>query len=250
MTPERVDKLLANAGYGSRREITAAIKKGQLLLDGAVCRQPDYKLVPQQTHICFCGQEVCVKTQWYLMLNKPAGVITATKDAQQQTVIDLLPQHLRKIVFAVGRLDKDTRGLLLLTTDGTFDHALMSPRGHVPKVYRAWYTGVLAEDAQTRFAQGLTLRDGTICRPADLQHLAPDCVQITLTEGKYHQVKRMLQAIGGQVTQLCRTQIGSLQLDAQLEEGHFRELTQAEREDLLKQAQQRKKAAEYTDSML
>lgn len=234
MALERLDKLLSNAGYGSRREIAAIARSGGILVNGEVCRAPERKLDSDSDCIIVSGQRAQVQRQYYFMLNKPAGVITATRDNFQRTVIDLLPAQLQRIgLFAVGRLDKDTEGLLLLTTDGAFNHALMSPRGHTPKVYEARFEGTLRADAKSLFAQGIALDDGTHCKPALLEQANDGQIRITLYEGKFHQVKRMVSAIGGRVTALRRISIGTLQLDASLESGEFRALSVREYQDLL-----------------
>ena len=162
------------------------------------------------------------------MLNKPAGVITASRDERHETVLDLFPAGERRGLFAVGRLDKDTEGLLIVTDDGALSHALMSPARHVSKVYEAVVEGTLARDAAERFQKGLTLRDGTECLPARLEILSEGAetrVRVTLREGKYHQVKRMVAAVGGTVVQLRRVQLGGLLLDPNLPAGAFRELS-------------------------
>lgn len=167
------------------------------------------------------------------MLNKPAGVLSATQDAQQKTVLDLFPTCERKGLAPVGRLDKDTEGLLLLTDDGALNHALTAPRRHVAKRYRALISGTLADDAPERFAQGVVLADGTVCRPAELQIgvSRPDGqteVFVVLWEGKYHQVKRMVAAVGGRVEYLERLSVGPLTLDTTLARGQYRALTETE----------------------
>ena len=175
------------------------------------------------------------RAQRYYMLNKPMGVITASRDERHDTVLELFPAELRRGLFAVGRLDKDTEGLLLITDDGALSHALMSPNRHVEKEYEAVVDGALAADAVLRFEQGMTLRDGTECKPAKLEILETEPelrVRVTLKEGKYHQVKRMIAAVGGTVTALKRLRLGGLWLDKTLAPGEFRELTQEELEKL------------------
>lgn len=233
MAQQRLDKMLANLGWGSRREIAALARSGKITVNGESCKSPDCKVDPQADLITVAGESVRYQTHFYLMLHKPAGVITATQDHFQQTVLSLLPARLQKIgLFPVGRLDKDTEGLLLLTTDGDFSHALTAPRRHVDKVYCAEVAGKLFPDASRRFRQGLTLEDGTACRPAEMEVLAETdgfaTVQITLREGKFHQVKRMVHAVGGEVVRLRRLSIGPLQLDRSLPPGGYRELTEGE----------------------
>ena len=178
------------------------------------------------------GETVSGERLVYLMLHKPAGLVSATEDPRQPTVLELLPQHLRRVgLFPAGRLDKDTEGLLLITDDGALSHALMSPNRHVEKEYEAVVDGALAADAVLRFEQGMTLRDGTECKSAKLEILETEPelrVHVTLKEGKYHQVKRMIAAVGGTVTALKRLRLGGLWLDKTLTPGEFRELTQEE----------------------
>lgn len=236
--PQRLDKLLSSLGYGSRKEITTLAKQGQIAVDGICCKDAACKVNPQTAVITVRGEMVQWQENYYFMLHKPAGYVTATQDNFQKTVLDLLPERLQKIgLFPVGRLDKDTEGLLLLTTDGAFSHALMSPRHHVDKVYRATVRGTMQEDAVQQFAQGITLEDGTVCKPAKLVLLqaeeALQTVEITLQEGKFHQVKRMVKAVGGEVTALRRISIGSLTLDETLPAGAYRPLHDQEVQALI-----------------
>ena len=227
----RLDKLLAHLNCGSRKEVQAMIRAGRVQVNGAVERDPAAKVDSDSAQVMLDGQAQMYQAQRYYMLNKPAGVITASRDARHETVLDLFPEDIRRGLFAVGRLDKDTEGLLIVTDDGALSHALMSPSRHVYKVYEATVEGELTPDAEARFEKGLTLKDGTVCLPARLERLAGDDAQrvrVTLREGKYHQVKRMIAAVGGVVVQLRRVQLGSLQLDSALKEGEFRALTDQE----------------------
>ncbi|MDO5141485.1 MAG: pseudouridine synthase [Eubacteriales bacterium] len=231
MPQMRLDKLLTHLNCGSRKEVQALIRAGRVLVDGAALRDPAAKVDPDAAQVALDGQVQHYRAQRYYMLNKPAGVITASRDLRHDTVLDLFPEGERRGLFAVGRLDKDTEGLLLVTDDGALSHALMSPTRHVSKVYEATVEGTLAADAAARFAAGLTLRDGTVCRPATLavMQTAPALrVRVTLQEGKYHQVKRMVAAVGGTVVALRRIALGGLTLDPALAPGAFRELTAAE----------------------
>lgn len=224
----RLDKLLTHLNCGSRKEVQAMIRAGRVAVDGTAERDPAAKLDPDTASVSLDGQVQRYRAQRYYMLNKPAGVITASRDARHDTVLDLFPEAERRGLFAVGRLDKDTEGLLLVTDDGALSHALMSPNRHVSKVYEAAVEGELAADAAERFRQGLVLKDGTVCRPARLETLSglPNVrVRITLREGKYHQVKRMVAAVGGVVVALKRVQLGGVSLDPALAPGAFRELT-------------------------
>lgn len=227
----RLDKLLAHLNCGSRKEVQAMIRAGRVQINGAVERDPAAKVDSDTAQVMLDGQAQQYQAQRYYMLNKPAGVITASRDARHDTVLDLFPEDIRRGLFAVGRLDKDTEGLLIVTDDGALSHALMSPSRHVYKVYEATVEGELAPDAEARFEKGLTLKDGTVCLPARLERLAGDDAQhvrVTLREGKYHQVKRMIAAVGGVVVQLRRVQLGGLLLDPALKEGEFRALTDQE----------------------
>ena len=227
----RLDKLLAHLNCGSRKEVQAMIRAGRVQVDGATERDPAAKVESDTAQVVLDGQPQQYQAQRYYMLNKPAGVITASRDARHSTVLDLFPEEIRRGLFAVGRLDKDTEGLLIVTDDGALSHALMSPSRHVEKVYEATVEGELLPDAEIRFEKGLTLKDGTVCLPARLERLTGDGAQrvrVILREGKYHQVKRMIAAVGGVVVQLRRVQLGGLRLDPALAEGAFRALTDQE----------------------
>lgn len=231
----RLDKLLSHLNCGSRKEVQAMIRAGRVCVDGAAETDPAAKVDPDAALIALDGQVQRYRAQRYYMLNKPAGVITASRDERHGTVLDLFPEEERRGLFAVGRLDKDTEGLLIVTDDGALSHALMSPVRHVAKVYEAVIEGELARDAAERFRQGLTLRDGTVCLPARLDILPGDGetrVRVTLREGKYHQVKRMVAAVGATVVRLRRVKLGGLVLDPALPAGAFRELTEQELEQL------------------
>ena len=235
MARMRLDKLLAHLNCGSRKEVQAMIRAGRVCVDGAAETDPAAKVDPDAALIALDGQVQRYRAQRYYMLNKPAGVITASRDERHGTVLDLFPEEERRGLFAVGRLDKDTEGLLIVTDDGALSHALMSPARHVAKVYEAVIEGELARYAAERFRQGLTLRDGTVCLPARLDILPGDGetrVRVTLREGKYHQVKRMVAAVGATVVRLRRVKLGGLVLDPALPAGAFRELTEQELEQL------------------
>ena len=235
MARMRLDKLLAHLNCGSRKEVQAMIRAGRVCVDGAAETDPAAKVDTDAALIALDGQVQRYRAQRYYMLNKPAGVITASRDERHSTVLDLFPEEERRGLFAVGRLDKDTEGLLIVTDDGALSHALMSPARHVAKVYEAVIEGELARDAAERFRQGLTLRDGTVCLPARLDILPGDGetrVRVTLREGKYHQVKRMVAAVGATVVRLRRVKLGGLVLDPALPAGAFRELTEQELEQL------------------
>ena len=225
----RLDKLIADSGIASRAEAKRLIKTGRVSVDGSASVSAEDKYDPDNAVICVDGEPLNYARFRYLMLHKPAGVLSATEDRTQQTVLDLLPEQLRRQgLFPVGRLDKDTTGLLLLTNDGAFAHAITSPKKHIPKVYRAAVDGELDAFDAAAFAEGLRLADGTECLPAALEIVSPDLGRITVYEGKYHQVKRMFAARGKPVTALHREKIGALTLDPGLTPGKFRELAPEE----------------------
>ncbi|MCD8051655.1 MAG: rRNA pseudouridine synthase [Clostridiales bacterium] len=222
----RLDKLLADTGLWSRKEARGLIRRGQVTVDGAVVKQPEAKVDPAQSSLTAAGQPVLWQKYTYIMMNKPGGVLTATEDRRQPTVLDLLPQDLRrKQLRPVGRLDKDTEGLLLLTDDGPLAHRLLAPKSHVDKVYYAETEGTVDEDDIVAFAAGMTLGDGLVCQSAGLERLGPERCLVTLREGKFHQVKRMLSARGKPVRYLKRLSMGPLTLDEILAPGAWRPLT-------------------------
>ncbi|RLK62427.1 rRNA pseudouridine synthase [Atopobacter sp. AH10] len=235
----RLDKILADSGYGSRKEVKSLLKQGLVFVNGEKVLQAKLQLDPEKDEIVVNGEILTYKKEIYLMMNKAAGVLTATRDNSQATVLDDIdPIYRRKELYPVGRLDKDTTGLLLLTTDGQLGHRLLSPKWHVEKEYQALVKGPLPTDACQRFASGMTIDGGEICRPARLvltekaETVPYQVVYISLTEGKFHQVKRMVKALGSEVLALKRVSMGSLKLDPQLKAGEYRELTQKELRDL------------------
>ena len=226
---ERLDKLLAGSGLVSRREAKGLVRQGRVTVNGVPPASAEVKCDPEWDEIRLDGQRVSCARFRYLMLNKPAGVLSATRDDSQRTVLDLLPPRLRALeLFPVGRLDKDTTGLLLLTNDGDWAHRILAPRSHVPKRYRAELDADLDEADAEAFGNGIMLADGTLCRPALLNQEGPRSAVVTLYEGRYHQVKRMFAARGKTVTRLHRLSIGPLPLDGTLAPGDFRELTAEE----------------------
>ena len=222
---ERLDKLLAATGRWSRKEAKALLKTGRVLVDGQAPAGPEQKIDRDRT-VTVDGRPVSTEQYTYIMLHKPAGVVSSTEDPREETVLSLLPKELRRVGLApVGRLDKDTEGLLLLTNDGQLAHRLLSPARHVDKVYYAEVDGLLTEADREAFRQGMTLADGTRCLPAELEPLeTPGQCLVTLREGKYHQVKRMLAARGKPVTYLKRLSMGPLTLDPSLPPGAWRPL--------------------------
>lgn len=227
---ERLDKYLSSAGVCSRREAKLMIKAGRVTLDGVCPAGPEVK-VGEGVQVAVDGKVLSAGGPVYLMLHKPAGVISSTDDPREETVLSLLPEELRRQgVFPVGRLDKDTEGLLLLTNDGPLAHELLSPKKHVDKVYYARVNGTLEDADVAAFRAGLTLGDGTVCQAAELKPLGEGAeALVTLREGKYHQVKRMLASRGKPVTYLKRLSMGGLSLDEGLAPGQWRYLTEPER---------------------
>lgn len=221
---ERLDKRLAATGRWSRKEVKQLVRQGRVQVDGETAREPE----------CKCGEGADIRVDGqpvgggmtYLMLHKPGGILSATEDKRQTTVLDLLPEHYRRQgLFPVGRLDKDTEGLLLLTNDGELAHRLLAPKSHVDKVYLAHVEGRPDEEDVDAFAQGMVLENGLECMPAGLELLGEGRCLVTLREGKFHQVKRMLAARGKPVTYLKRLSMGPLTLDEELTSGAWRELT-------------------------
>lgn len=223
----RLDKYLALAGIGTRSEVKAFLKKGMVTVDGQLEKKPERKISGEEI-IHFQGREICYEEFRYLMLHKPAGVVTATRDQKEQTVMDLITLPGKKDLFPVGRLDKDTEGLLLITNDGELAHRLLSPKKHVDKCYFARVEGPITEEHIQRFAKGLDIGDDTPTLPARLRILSSgeiSEVEVTIQEGRYHQIKRMFEAVGSSVCYLKRLSMGSLVLDENLEKGGFRRLT-------------------------
>ena len=235
MAKMRLDRLLAGQGTQTRKEVRELIRKGRVTVNGQPEKAADRQVEPLTDVIEVDGVPLRVREHVYLMLHKPAGVLSARVDGRQQTVLDLLPPELRKRDLSpVGRLDKDTEGLLLLLTNhGELTHRLLSPRYHVDKVYYARVEGVLTAADTAAFAGGMVLADGLECLPAGLELLSPQEALVTLREGKFHQVKRMLAACGKPVTYLKRLSMGPLRLDEALAPGAFRPLTVGEIHTLL-----------------
>ena len=229
----RLDKLLSDTGRWTRKEAGVLIRQGTVLIDGVSLRKPEEKLDPEAVSITVNGVPLIWSAHSYLMLNKPAGYLTATEDRSAPTVMDLIPDELRKPGLApVGRLDKDTTGLLLITDDGALAHHLLSPKRHVDKIYLAWVDGTGTEEDCAAFARGIVLGDGTRCLPAGLELLERGLCRVTVREGKFHQVKRMLASRNLPVTALKRVKMGPLALDETLSEGAVRMLTATEIDQL------------------
>lgn len=230
---ERLDKVLANLGYGSRKEIKVLAKKGVIVVDGVIQKDSAVQVNPESSSIEVNGEKIFYRKNIYLMLNKPDGVISATEDNYDKTVIDLIDAKYAAFnPFPVGRLDKDTVGLLILTNDGELNHRLIAPKWHVDKVYYAKIDASVDEEDQKAFEKGITLDDGYKCMPGNLEILSVSDnlseVKVTIHEGKFHQVKRMFESLGKHVIYLKRETFGPIKLDTNLEEGEYRELTEEE----------------------
>lgn len=226
---ERLDKILSGTGRWTRREVKGLVRQGRVLLDGVPAAASDMKVDPACACIEVDGERVEYSAYTYVMLHKPAGVLSAVEDRREKTVLDLLPQELqRQKLSPVGRLDKDTEGLLLLTNDGVLTHRLLAPKSHVDKVYYACTEGTPTDADVRRFAERMQLGDGLCCLPAKLEILGSGEVLVTLHEGKFHQVKRMLAACGTPVVYLKRLSMGPLRLDEGLSAGAYRLLREEE----------------------
>ena len=225
----RLDKLLADMGVASRKELREIIRAGRVQVGGQPETRPERKLDPRSDPVTLDGKTLRYQRFHYYMMNKPVGVVTATEDREQRTVLDLLPAELRRLgLFPVGRLDKDTSGLLLLTDDGDFAHRVISPKSCVKKRYYAEVEGEADEEDVRAFSRGIVLKDGTECLPAELELLGGGRCLVTVMEGKYHQVRRMLASRGKPVIKLRRLSVGGLVLGETLGPGGFRELSDAD----------------------
>lgn len=228
----RLDKLLSNMGVGSRKEVKALLKKKQVTVNGVVSKDSGEKIDPNKDEIAVNGEIIRYEQYIYLMMNKAPGYISATTDKREKTVIDLLGEDVQHFKpFPVGRLDKDTVGLLLLTNDGELAHELVSPKKDIGKTYFARINGKVTVDDITVFREGVVLEDGYEAKPGELTILQSDAIseiELTITEGKFHQVKRMFEAVGKRVIYLKRLRMGELQLDPDLKLGAYRPLTESE----------------------
>lgn len=225
---ERLDKFLCDSGVGTRSQAKVILKSGRVTVDGKPEKDGSRKIDPQKQTVCLDGENLGGKRRLVVMLNKPAGYVTATEDPTDRTVMELLPQSMKHLdLKPVGRLDKATEGLLLFTNDGDLLHRLISPKKEVPKIYYARHEGQAGEEDVQAFQAGLTLRDGTVCLPAKLEPLGPGESLITVCEGKYHQVRRMMASRGMTVDYLERRAEGGLEL-GELSRGSVRELTEEE----------------------
>lgn len=235
----RLDKLLVHTGFGSRKEVKELIRKKRVQVNGKIITQANKKIDVKKDRVEVDQKEVNYQKYVYLMLNKPDGYISATEDSLHMTVLDLIDDSFKHLnIFPVGRLDKDTEGLLILTNDGELNHKLTSPNYSVPKTYYAVIDDLVNETDVAQFNKGVILDDGYKTRPGKLEIISAKTNQsevlLTITEGKFHQVKRMFEAVGKKVIYLKRMQLGSLKLDEGLEKGTYRSLTTVELEELVK----------------
>ena len=227
----RLDKYLADMGCGTRSQVKREIAGGSVMVNGAPARRPEDKIDTEKDSVVFRGSPVGYVEYEYFMLNKPAGVVSAMEDRKERTVLDLIDARQRKDLFPVGRLDKDTEGLLLITNDGEMAHRLLSPKKHVDKAYYARVAGRITEEHVRLFAEGVDIGDEKPALPAELTVLSSgeiSEIELVIREGRFHQVKRMFQAAGGEVIYLKRLRMGSLVLDGGLEPGEYRKLTEEE----------------------
>lgn len=227
----RLDKLLCHAGYGTRKEVKKLIRAKLVMINGEIAKKDDMKVDEMKDIIEVDGQRVFYSEFVYFMLNKPQGVISSTEEGPTKTVLDCLDEPYQGM-FPVGRLDKDTEGLLLITNDGALAHHLLSPRHHVPKTYKVHISNPLSAEHIELLEKGITIDGPELCKPAEVEILNDHLIHLTITEGKFHQVKRMLKAVGTEVTYLKRISMGSLTLDPKLEKGEYRMLTEKELEAL------------------
>lgn len=227
----RLDKYLADMGCGTRSQVKREIAGGSVMVNGAPARRPEDKIDTEKDSVVFRGSPLGYTEYEYFMLNKPAGVVSATEDRTERTVLDLIDARQRKDLFPVGRLDKDTEGLLLVTNDGGMAHRLLSPKKHVDKVYYAKVAGRITEEHVRLFTEGVDIGDEKPTLPAELTVLSSgeiSEIELVIREGRFHQVKRMFQAAGGEVIYLKRLRMGSLVLDRELQLGEYRKLTEEE----------------------
>ncbi|WP_285823910.1 pseudouridine synthase [Schaedlerella arabinosiphila] len=227
----RLDKYLADMGLGTRSEVKQAVRKGRVQVNGQTVREPEYKTDTETDQVWFDGQPAAYREYEYYMLNKPAGVISASEDPRERCVVDLIESRKRKDLFPVGRLDKDTEGLLLITNDGGLAHRLLSPKKHVDKVYYARVQGRVTQEDAELFRRGVDIGEKKKTLPAELRILNAgeiSEIELTIREGKFHQVKRMFHAAGKEVLYLKRLQMGPLRLDESLKPGEYRTLNTQE----------------------
>ena len=229
----RLDKFLCDAGIGSRSQVKVFLKQGLVKVNGEIIKKPEFKVEEERYNVTFRGKEIKYRKYVYYMLNKPKGVVSATKDNLDRTVTDLIKDSGHQNLFPVGRLDKDTEGLLIMTNDGDLAHRLLSPKRHVDKVYYVELDKILTEEGRRMLETGIDIGEEKPTLPANAQRITDTSLYLTIREGKYHQVKRMLKAVGCEVTYLKRIAMGAISLDKNLPCGCYRELTEEERKKIL-----------------
>ena len=229
----RLDKFLCDAGIGSRSQVKVFLKQGLIKVNGEIIKRPEFKVEEEQDSVTFQGKEIKYRKYVYYMLNKPKGVVSATRDNLDRTVTDLIKDSGHQNLFPVGRLDKDTEGLLIMTNDGDLAHRLLSPKRHVDKVYYVELDKILTEEGRRMLETGIDIGEEKPTLPANAQRITDTSLYLTIREGKYHQVKRMLKAVGCEVTYLKRIAMGAISLDKNLPCGCYRELTEEERKKIL-----------------
>lgn len=235
MSIYRLDKFLADMDLGTRSELKKIIKKGLITVNGMVVEKPELKIDTSCDQVCYNGKEIKFSEFEYFLLNKPQDVVSATQDSLHKTVLDLIDQRTRKDLFPVGRLDIDTEGLLLITNDGELAHRLLSPRKHVNKTYYAKIKGKVTNEDVEKFKSGVDIGEEKLTLPAELKIIKSEAIseiEITIHEGKFHQIKRMFEAVGKEVLYLKRISMGTLVLDSDLKVGNYRQLTEEELEQL------------------
>ncbi len=229
----RLDKFLCDAGIGSRSQVKVFLKQGLIKVNGEIIKKPEFKVEEEQDSVTFQGKEIKYRKYVYYMLNKPKGVVSATRDNLDRTVTDLIKDSGHQNLFPVGRLDKDTEGLLIMTNDGDLAHRLLSPKKHVDKVYYVELDKMLTEEGRRMLETGIDIGEEKPTLPANAQRISDTSLYLTIREGKYHQVKRMLKAVGCEVTYLKRIAMGAISLDKNLPCGCYRELTEEERKKII-----------------
>ena len=230
---QRLDKIISSQFNISRSVARTAVRRGKVTVGGEVVRDPSYSTDPEKEQIAYCGQALKYKKHIYLVLNKPKGVLSASTDKNRQTVVDLVPENLKRAGLApVGRLDRDTTGLLLITDDGEFAHKVISPKSEILKTYDVVLDGEITPNVKEEFLNGITLVDGTKCKSALLEITAPKKARVKISEGKYHQIKRMFGVLGLGVEDLKRVSVGNFSLPLDIKEGECREITQEEKNSI------------------
>lgn len=232
MTLIRIDKFLSNSGYGTRNEVKTLISRGKVSINGNIIKDPGFKIDEASSKLEINGNSVSYNKYIYIMLNKPGDVVSAVTDKKHKTVVDLIEEYKSRGIFPVGRLDKDTTGLLILTNNGAFTHNTLSPKKHIDKTYYLECSGILDNNAVEKMKAGIIIDTNYKCKPALLNILEyrdnTTYAEITISEGKFHQVKKMIACVGGRVTKLKRIKFGKIKLDEALKEGEYRLLNQEE----------------------